>query len=304
MQSFFQHLQQIDVAYNTFIGYKRDLECFLTFYQKAYSHQDTFAHLQPADIVHFRQTMLHEHKLAATTINRRLHALRRFCRFCHDNGWLQDNPATHVKSMRHSKRSQPKGLGIRETFALLQAADPRQKRLGARNHALIQLLLQTGLRVSEVSSLLVGDLVIYDRSGCVHVRDGKGHRQRTVPLNATVRRAMREYLHIRTGLQAQDYAFVNERGRGLSIRSIQHTVSQMVQRAGLKDRQVSVHTLRHTFALNYLRDNPGKLSELARLLGHDSVNTTTIYACSSEQDMAEDLERSRFNTEKDLVGRK
>lgn len=300
LQDFLIHLQQTDAAPNTISAYHNDIRAFLRFYQHAYPQESSLANLQPACLVHFRQTMLHEHKLSAATVNRRLNALRRFCRFCLHTGRMTQNPAARLKSMRVAKRTRPRGLATRETYALIQATMPLERHLALRNHALFHLLLQTGLRVGEAAALLVDDLVIYDRSGCVHVRDGKGHRQRAVPLNATARKALRRYLDTREDARDGDPAFVTERGTPLSVRSIQVFIVHLARRAGLK-RKISAHTLRHAFALAYLRDNPDGLIKLMHLLGHESVETTAVYLRSSEQDMADDLERSQFNVEAGLV---
>ncbi|MEM7495710.1 MAG: tyrosine-type recombinase/integrase [Myxococcota bacterium] len=299
--AFLKHLHQTDYAQSTIHSYQKDLRRFLAFYQQAYPRETTLDNLQSACLVHFRQNMVHQDKLAIATVNRRLEALRRFCRFCHDNGWLTQNPAACVKSMRISKQSKPRGLTVQQTHALIQATMPLERRLGVRDHALLHLLLQTGLRIGEAAALLIQDLVIYDRSGWVRVRDGKGHRQRAVPLNATARGALRRYLATRGDTRGDKPVFVSERGAPLSVRGMQIVMGNLARRAGLK-REFSAHVLRHTFALNYLRDNPGKLADLSHLMGHESVNTTAVYARSSEQDMADDLERSQFNVEAGLVG--
>lgn len=78
---------------------------------------------------------------------------------------------------------------------------------------------------------------------------------------------------------------------------MQAVFTHLARRAKLHRLPVSAHTLRHTFALNYLRQNPGKLVELASLLGHESLDTTAIYTRPSREELAQDLERSRLNTD-------
>lgn len=89
--------------------------------------------------------------------------------------------------------------------------------------------------------------------------------------------------------------FESSPGKALSVRGIQQLVLELARRAKLTRIPVTVHTLRHTFAHNYLKDNPGKLVELAALLGHDSLDTTAIYTRPSQEDLANDIERSRLN---------
>jgi site-specific recombinase XerD len=83
----------------------------------------------------------------------------------------------------------------------------------------------------------------------------------------------------------------------MPVRTIQAVIASVARRARLKRAAVSAHTLRHTFALGYLRDNPGKLVELAGLLGHESLDTTAIYTRPSRDDLAADLERSHLNVD-------
>jgi site-specific recombinase XerD len=118
-----------------------------------------------------------------------------------------------------------------------------------------------------------------------------------VPLNATARRALKHYLAERPGAGAGEPLFLSGRDSALPVRSIQAAISGIARRARLTRLPVSAHTLRHTFALAYLHDNPGKLVELASLLGHDSLDTTALYTRASRDDLAADLERSHLNVD-------
>ena len=166
--------------------------------------------------------------------------------------------------------------------------------MARRNYAVVQLLLQAGLRVSEAAALHLEDLEIHERQGRVHIR-GKGNKERYVPLNATARRALHAYLDAREAVGTQDPVFLSETGTALSVRSIQSLITELARRAHLRRIPVSAHTLRHTFALGYLKENPGKLVELATLLGHESLDTTAIYSLPSEEDLAAEVERSSYN---------
>lgn len=190
---------------------------------------------------------------------------------------------------------QPRGLQEPEIHALLRAAGESRHGLAQRNYALVQLMIQTGLRVGEVASLLIADLVLRDRSGRIRIREGKGGKAREVPLNATARRAVRLYLETRGKPAADEPLCTSKHGTPVTIRSIQAVVAALARRASIKRLTVSPHTLRHTFALNYLQHNPGKLVELAHLLGHDSLDTTALYTRPSAESLAQDLERSPLN---------
>jgi site-specific recombinase XerD len=89
--------------------------------------------------------------------------------------------------------------------------------------------------------------------------------------------------------------WTSKRGTPMTVRAIQAVIAALAQRARLTRVRVSPHTLRHSFALTYLKQNPGKLVELATLLGHDSLDTTALYTRPSTEDLAADLERSPLN---------
>ena len=136
-----------------------------------------------------------------------------------------------------------------------------------------------------------------DRSGSVRIRHGKGLKAREAPLNATARRALKQHLERRQASGKDAPLFISSREAAMPVRTIQAVITSLARRARLKRAAVSAHTLRHTFALGYLRDNPGKLVELASLLGHEFLDTTAIYTRPSRNDLAADLERSHLNVD-------
>jgi integrase/recombinase XerC len=161
----------------------------------------------------------------------------------------------------------------------------------------MQILLQAGLRVSEVAALRIADVVLRERAGSVTVRQGKGGKQREIPLNASGRRGLSTYLETRHSPRDQDCLITSESGAALSVRSIQSVVSELARRARITRIPVTAHSLRHTFALKFLEKNPGKLIELAALLGHESLDTAAVYLRPSQEEMAAGVERSRLNVE-------
>jgi site-specific recombinase XerD len=281
LAAFLKALAREDVASVTVRGYRSDLGLFAAWYD---GHP--IEKLTASDLAHFRQHLSCDRALKPASVNRKLEALRRFCRWAHTTGKLRANVAAELKLARAPRGTRPKGLLPTEIQGLL----------ARRNYAVVQLLLQAGLRVSEAAALCREDLEIRERQGKVHVQ-GKGNKERYVPLNATARRALQAYLDEREEAGTQDPVFLSDTGTALSVRSIQSLISELARRARITRIAVSAHTLRHTFALGYLKQNPGKLVELATLLGHESLDTTAIYALPSEEDLAADVERSSYNVD-------
>jgi len=294
MAAFLASLARDDLAPATLRGYRYDLRHFVAWHRTVHDGPFVLEKLAEYELIAYRQHMV-AGGLRPATVNRRLDALRRLCRWARGTGALAADAARDVRPMRTTRNRQPAGLTDVEVHALLRAAGASSHGLAARNYAMTQLMLQAGLRVGEVAALQVGDVTMSDRSGSVRIRHGKGLKAREVPLNATVRRALKQHLDQRQ-TPGQDAAlFVSSRETAMPVRTIQAVMTSLARRARLKRVAVSAHTLRHTFALGYLRDNPGKLVELASLLGHESLDTTAIYTRPSRDDIAADLERSHLN---------
>ena len=298
MTPFLASLARDDLAPATLRGYRYDLRHFLTWHHSMKDGAFAIEGLAECELIAYRQHMVAAGRRPAT-VNRRLDALRRLCRWAQGTGALASDAARDVRPMRTVRNQQPAGMTDIEVHALLRAAGASSHGLAARNYAIVQLMLQAGLRVGEVAALRMADVTMSDRSGCVRIRRGKGLKAREVPLNATVRRALRQFLEERhLSSKDKDAAlFTSSRDAAMPVRTIQAVISNLARRARLKRVAVSAHMLRHTFALGYLRDNPGKLVELASLLGHDSLDTTAIYTRPSRDDLAADLERSHLDVD-------
>jgi site-specific recombinase XerD len=294
MTAFFASLARDDLAPATLRGYRYDLYRFLDWRRGVVEDAFVISDLAEYDLVAWRRHMIAANHRPAT-INRRLDALRRLCKWARETGVMVADATQGVRPMRTERGRQPVGLTDMEVHALLRAAGASSHGLAARNYALVQIMLQAGLRVGEVAALRFSDVTINDRSGSVRIRCGKGLKAREVPLNASARRALKQHLEHRHATGGDAALFVSSRGAPMPVRSIQAVVTGLVRRARLTRIKASAHSLRHTFALGYVRDNPGKLVELASLLGHDSLDTTASYTRPSREDLATDLERVHLN---------
>ena len=173
MAPFLDSLRRADLAAATLRGYRYDLRHFLRWRLGTGRGLATVAELGEHDLIAYRQHMVAAGHRPAS-VNRRLDALRRLCRWAMLEGSLSTDVARGVRPVRTVRNRQPTGLSDREVHGLLRAAGASTHGLAARNYALVQLMLQTGLRVGEVSSLTIGDVVLHERSGLVRVRHGKG----------------------------------------------------------------------------------------------------------------------------------
>jgi site-specific recombinase XerD len=181
--------------------------------------------------------------------------------------------------------------------------------------AILQVLLQTGMRLGECQALTWGDLAIGEKGGVVTIRAGKGNKARTVPLNGSARAALAAYagpvLQVEASLRAVAAAWPgrghplaaqplwrSQKGNRLSAPALWRVIRTVVDdgaRRGLVPATVTPHALRHTFAHRYLDAHPGDLVGLARLLGHADLNTTALYTRLSIDELADRVNQLPLN---------
>ena len=249
---------------HTLRAYRADLAEFAGFLRRAGS--------DPAAVdsrgVRAFLASLHQRGLGKASISRKLAAVRSCLRFLARRGVVETNPARHLRGPRVPRRL-PSFLPKDESKDLLdRPAAPTPSAL--RDHALLELLYASGLRVAECSGLDLGDL---DRGqGTVRVL-GKGGKERAVPVGDAALRALGDYLAARGS--ADGPLFVNPRGGRLSTRGMHRIVKRQARRAGVV-RRVTPHTLRHTFATHMLGEG-ADLRLIQELLGHARLSTTQRY---------------------------
>ncbi len=284
------------------------VRAFLVWFADENHEPFTPARLTPIDLTGYTQRIQQTAK--ASTVNVHVCALRSFCAWLTDNGYVERNPALRLKAIGMPEPLAPKSLKPVHVNALLREA--QQTRYAARDYALIQLMVQTGIRIGECAALLVGDVQLGERQGQMIIRTGKGNKTRTVPLNASARQALAEYLgplwKVESNVKAVATAWAkqsttsplwrSQKGGALSSRAIGEVIEGLVEvcfQRNLVPSDTTPHTLRHTFATNYLKDHPGDLVGLAALLGHSSLETTHIYVQPSADDLAQRVEQTRLN---------
>jgi len=181
-------LREDDRSTHTIRAYAGAIQRFFAWYEREEGRPPTLADLTPVALTGYRHDLQHRQKQATRSVNSAVAAIRAFCRWLTEQGHLPTNPAARLKAIGQQAPPAPQGLSDREVHALLRAAG--RTRHPARDYALVQLLLQTGLRIGECAALDYEDLVIGERRGSLFVRGGKGNKARTVPLNASARAAL------------------------------------------------------------------------------------------------------------------
>jgi integrase/recombinase XerC len=231
--------------------------------------------LQRADKQNIRSYLAHIQTRGNSpkTTARKLASLRAAYRYFVQTDYLKENPAKAVSSPKLG-RDLPEVLSIPEVTALLEAPDASTP-LGIRDRAVMETLYSSGARASEARGVKLGDL---DLAQCTMRVFGKRKKERIVHLGSFARDAINNYLRVRAGIgePKHDVLFVNARGGPLTTRSIQRVVEHYVRQVLPGRREVSPHTLRHTFATHML-DGGADLRTVQELLGHENLSSTQIY---------------------------
>jgi integrase/recombinase XerC len=260
-------------------AYAADVQSFAEFLATRFGEAHVFD-WGTADHRIVRSWVAHLRRLrySHNTIARRLASLRSFFKFLVNEGHLQQNPAALV-GLPGQRRRLPEVLYAGEVEQLL-SAPPEDTPLGLRDRAILEILYATGLRVSELAALDLGDVNMEERSARVV---GKGGKERMVFFGVPAQQALKRYLqegrpHLlrRASLaNAEPAIFLGCRGRRLSVRGIQRMVHKYVLHTALGQR-VTPHVFRHTFA-THLLDRGADLRSIQELLGHSALSTTQIY---------------------------
>lgn len=271
MSAYLDHLAvERGTARNTLDSYGRDLRRYAE--HLTAKGVDDLVDVTEALVGDFLAT-LRESGLAASSAARTLVAVRGLHKFAHLEGLTAHDPARAVHPPSPPRRL-PKALPVDDVLKLLESG-PTETPAHLRDRALLELLYSTGARISEVVGLDVDDVDAAERTVLL---DGKGGKQRVVPVGRPALEALDAYLvRARPSLakRGTPALFLNARGGRLSRQTAWHVLKTAAERAGI-GAEVSPHTLRHSFA-THLLEGGADVRVVQELLGHASVTTTQVY---------------------------
>lgn len=253
----------------TISWYRERLTAFAKFAEKRNETPSTFSR---DTILEF---LLEKTKtLKPTSVNGYLTAIRAFCNFLHEHGIRQDNPVFGIKKL-HEPLYYPRTLSDQQIVALINIISERADTfVGIRDLALVTLLLDTGLRISEALNLTYDDVDLVQ--GFIRVI-GKRQRERMVPIGQNTLVILTRYLAKRLKIRTGNWLFITTLGQKLSRREAHKIITTWAKRAGIEGVRVSPHSLRFTFVRKWLQSG-GDSIVLQRILGHTSPVTTSYYA--------------------------
>ncbi|HXW77238.1 MAG TPA: tyrosine-type recombinase/integrase [Candidatus Eremiobacteraceae bacterium] len=280
---FAQELIGMRLSPRTAREYARDVEVFGAFLQgRPLAGKDGRPYRGPfgaafkkATVSSIRQFVMHlgAHKYGEAAIRRKLAVLRRFYKYCKREGYRPDNPAVEVPNIRLPKRL-PKAIPVKDVLQLIgtrpEAGQPELR--WRRDVAMLELLYASGMRRAELVGINASDVDFAERTIRVI---GKGNKQRVVFFNHATADALRAYLRVRP--RCRDGAlFVSRQGRRLSYQQVGRVFAAYVKLSGLEGK-ITPHTMRHSVA-THLHKSGVDLMTIKEFLGHESIQTTQIYA--------------------------
>ena len=271
---------------NTRVAYKNDLGQFMDFLTKhAEPRVNSWSEVGKNHLVAYILHLKTDREYASTTVARKVAAIKSFFHFSVAEGYITDDPTATLDSPRVRKYL-PRAISQQDVEKLLDAASKSDAPRGLRDRAILELLYATGMRVSELVALNVGDVDLASASvRCF----GKGGKERVIPIYERAVQAVDTYvtkgrIHLLRDPE-QKALFLNQRGMRLTRQGLWLIVKGYVKEAGLTV-QVTPHTLRHSFATHMLRGG-ADLRNVQELLGHANIATTQVYTQVSNERLRE-----------------
>ncbi|MBU1017309.1 MAG: tyrosine-type recombinase/integrase [Patescibacteria group bacterium] len=270
--NFISNLKKRGKATATVVAYSKDIDQLLSHIENL--GRGVISDIKKEDLEHFLET-LRKTNYTPKSVSRKINATRTFFRYLAEEKIITKDPAQLITHPKLDPKK-PRILSKVEYRALRDAA-----KTDFRSAAMVEVLLQTGVRISELANIRLSDIEFGEngKAGKMHVPRVETKEERNIPLNAVSQKAIREYLEIRPKSK-KDYLFITKTGNPLLIRNIRATIDRLFRLAGVE--QVKVNDLRHTFVVHHLRMGVN-ITHLSKIAGHKRLSTTEKYLEFVEQ---------------------
>ncbi len=269
---------------NTVMSYETELKEFEIFFEK-----HDILNLNTDDILSFIKYLDNAKKVTARTKSHYLTVINNFYVFCLKEDYLKKNPCENIWQPKFTK-ALPQVLTYEEVDKLLDVNITNA--YNARTKAMLELIYATGIRVTELISLKFNHVDLFN--DVVKV-EGKGSKERIVPINQSAKKYLEIYLNeyrsslIKKG-KTCDYLFLNNRGLGITRVGFYKLIKQRAREVGIT-KDISPHTLRHSFA-THLLSNGADLRVIQELLGHSDITTTQMYTHITNEELKNEYSKT------------
>jgi len=265
---------------NTLISYEHDIKSFLLFLHK---NKISLTSTEHSDINSFISDRFSK-GISSRSNMRLISSLKKFYLFLVSRNIIKKNPTEDIESPRNVK-SLPHTIDAESVDRLLNAPDTKN-RFGSRDKAMLEILYACGLRVSELVTLKLSQVVM--ESNFLRVM-GKGNKERIIPINDYALAFLKKYIENHrpdfTGKKKSDSLFLSNRGSEMTRHSFWHILKKYSKKVGINSH-LSPHTLRHAFATHMI-NNGADLRVVQLLLGHSDLSTTQLYTHIAKNELKE-----------------
>ncbi len=275
--NFASFLEEAERSPVTIKNYLCDLKYFEKWFEQKTNQKLSPDVITPTDLRDYKHYLSEVLLLKPKTVNRKLSSLKSFLNWSVAEEFISDHHIPHIPKPIKEEKIGPQWLEPLEQHALVRKFEQGKN---PRDLTIIQLLLNTGLRVSELCNLMWSDIKITTRKGRLIVRSGKGSKRREIPLNKDARKALfdLDYSQNKGKFEA---VFMGQRGP-MTPRGVESMFRKYVAHTDLDE--VTPHKLRHTFCKNLI-DAGVSLEKVAMLAGHENLETTRRYCSPSNHDL-------------------
>jgi site-specific recombinase XerD len=253
-------------AESTVIAYAKDIEQLLNFLSK--EGLSSLEDVKTESLEKYKQN-LQDNNYTPKSVSRKINSTRTFFKYLLETGVIKDNPSEKLAHPKF-KTKPPRVLTEMEYRALRDVS-----RVDVRLYSIVEILLQTGIRIGELASLTLDD-VRKSKNGKIdflYIKAAGSHPARKVPLNKSAKKALDEYIEVRPETE-DDTIFITKNGRPLLVRNIRTAIDKAFEKAGIKNAKVN--DLRNTFIAHHLA-NGVSLVTVSKLVGHKRLSTTEKY---------------------------
>lgn len=275
LSEFEVYLRCEERSQNTISCYVRDSKAFINWYSER--TECGIDKLIELDAIEYKKHLLKTNE-SVVTANRKIASINALCKWLYESGTTPTEII--IKPVKNRDARQYKGLEERDLRKLRAEIHRNRNKM---HICIIEILLGTGLRVSELCNIRLKDIDISERKGSIRVI-GKGNVNRTIPLNKDVRKAIQEYLDERPA-DDSDFLLIGQRG-AFKRNAINLILEKYGQRVAV---DVTPHRLRHTLGYKLVKEGTA-ITTIQQILGHDNIMTTNLYTVTTEQDMNDSLE--------------
>jgi site-specific recombinase XerD len=253
-------------AESTVIAYSKDIEQLLNFLSK--EGVSSLDNVKTEDLEKYKQN-LQDNNYTPKSVSRKINSTRTFFKYLLENSSITDNPSEKLAHPKF-KTKPPRVLTEMEYRALRDVS-----RVDVRLYSIVEILLQTGIRIGELAGLTLDD-IRKSKNGKIdflYIRAAGSHPARKVPLNKSAKKALDDYIEVRPETE-DDTIFITKNGRPLLVRNIRTAIDKAFEKAGIKNAKVN--DLRNTFIAHHLA-NGVSLVTVSKLVGHKRLSTTEKY---------------------------